>query len=259
MPSRYPDGPADPSRIPSISRLVLACTFDGLISNGASIRRLLVRRLESTGRGKPAAPRGEAEADLGESRGDGLETGPVVLGLNVVVHHDDHTRSALTLRHNRRGVVDVGDRDRIDAGFDGGAGEPVVGEHQIRPDLLKDAFHGPRGVCVQGGSSIGQHRHAVEITDLPVAAILPPVDARERPQELRAVLLQRTFRRSWEVTGPATLPARRASASSWREYSARPHGLVRSAASNISFQAGWCIRLRILTILGRCRPRTIAR
>src|SRR5438128_8092264 len=112
MPSRYPDGPADPSRIPSISRLVLACTFDGLISNGASNGVCLFVDWSLPGVGSRPRLATILEADLGEPRGDGLETGPVVLGLDVVVHHDDHTCPALTLRDDRRGVVDVGDRDR---------------------------------------------------------------------------------------------------------------------------------------------------
>src|SRR5437762_11788331 len=68
---------------------------------------LVWRRLYRPPGGAPDSRGGRSG---GELLGDGLEAGPVVLGLDVVVHDDHQIGSALPLRHDRGGIVHGRDR-----------------------------------------------------------------------------------------------------------------------------------------------------
>src|SRR5919204_2895270 len=134
-------------------------------------------------------PSGPSYRGSGHASRDHLEAGPVVLGPNVVVHHDHDIGTTLRPRHDERRIVHVGDRDRLDAAFDRGAGEAVIGQHEVGADLLQHPDHRPIAVRVPHRLAVGRHRHALEVPDLatvPVVAGLGVPGALERLEDLDA-------------------------------------------------------------------------
>ncbi|MEA2557120.1 MAG: hypothetical protein QOG88_658 [Actinomycetota bacterium] len=86
----------------------------------------------------------------------------------MIVHEDHLLGSTCGLGDQEGRVVHVGDADRLDAGVDGGPGEPVIGDHQVRRDLFKHAPNRLGEVRVARFAPIGEHGDAVPVVDEPV-------------------------------------------------------------------------------------------
>ena len=100
----------------------------------------------------------------------------------MVVEDQDVLGSTLGLRDQQRGVVDVGDRDGLDARLDRRSGEAVVGEDELGPALPKHPLHPIWLVRMTRHASVGEHRDAVVVVDEPIVietAVAPSLPSSE--------------------------------------------------------------------------------
>ena len=78
----------------------------------------------------------------------------------MIVHHQDVLGSSLGLGDQEGGIVHIGDAQGFDTGFDRGARESVVGDHQIGDDLVEHAEHRIGPVGVPRLATVGEHADA---------------------------------------------------------------------------------------------------
>ena len=145
-----------------------------------------------------------------------LEARPVVLRRNVIVEDDHDLGPALRLRHDQRGIVHVGDRERLDAGFDRGSRESMIGHHEIRSFVGQHPTHRLRPVGVPRPLPVRDHADRAVVRDRPLLARRDRrTRSRRRPVGRSSRRAPPRARRSRRTTGRGLRGAR------WRTAPAR--------------------------------------
>ena len=95
---------------------------------------------------------------------------------------------ALRLGHDRRGIVHVSDRERLDPGFDRGSRESMIGHHEIRSFVGQHPTHRLRPVGVPRPLPVRDHADRAVVGDRPLLAgvIVEPGLAVGRSDDLGA-------------------------------------------------------------------------